>query len=111
MKNKLAIYEKALELYIAEKDSFGVGLCHLLTEAILLLEHGLTYKEAFEHYYEIACPIWDYVKDCLEDPNNIEMLEISKYRPETYKMYWFSTNDKVMRTTILELAIKSIKDE
>ena len=40
--NKLAIYEKALELYKAIENKSFIGFCYLLTDTILIVEHNTT---------------------------------------------------------------------
>lgn len=109
MKNKLAVYEKALELYIADPDPIFIGLCYLLSSAILILEEKFIYGEGFIMASEEE--VWDYVHECLFMEDNTDMLEISKHRPENPEMYWFPTETKDKRISILEEAIKTVKDE
>lgn len=108
--NKLAVYEKALELYIAEEDPLFIGLCYLLTKAILILEHAPVSTDEPIYCHKNYNEVYDDVQTSLRQVNN-EMLEISKYKPNYTFLYWFPTETKDKRISILEEAIKTVKDE
>jgi hypothetical protein len=107
--NKLAVYEKALELYKAVEDPLFIGFCYILTKAILILEYDYdtdTPMYDTENYDEV----YDHVQSSLRKENN-EMLELAQYKPDESSLFWFPTETKENRIEILEEVINFLKNE
>lgn len=109
--DKIKIYTKAIELLENQDSEEWCGLCHAITEAILILEHSLTYEEAQnEHYYDIFNPTWEPVIAGLNGHNGYHM-EIHAYKPEEKfeHGYWFNPLDRISRIKILNKVIAELE--
>ena len=109
--NKIKIYQKAIELLQNAPSDYWLGLCNVITETILLEEHGMNCLEAQDKDPDTFYHVYELVSDCVKGFNN-SFIEIARHKPEIIygSDYWFDPNDRTSRIEILNKAIVELQE-
>ena len=109
--NKIKIYQKAIELLENAQSDLDLGLCNVITEAILLEEYGMSCVEAPDIDLDTFYHVYDFVSDCVKGVNN-SFIEIARHKPVIIyeRAYWFDPSDRTSRIEILNKAIVELQE-
>lgn len=109
--NKIKIYQKAIELLENAPSDCWLGLCNVLTEAILLEEYRMSYLEAQDKDPDTFYHVYEFVSDCVKGFNK-SFIEITRQKPEIIygSGYWFNPFNRTSRIEILNKAIVELQE-
>ena len=104
--NKIKIYQKAIELLENAPNDDWLGLCNVITEAILLEEYGMKQEDP-----DTFNDVYEFVSDCVKGFNN-SFIEIARHKPVIIyeRAYWFDPSDRTSRIEILNKAIVELQE-
>lgn len=109
--NKIKIYQKAIELLQNAPSNLDLGLCNVITKAILLEEYGMSCVEAPDIDLDTFYHVYDFVSNSIKGFNN-SLIEIARHKPEIIyvRTYWFNPIDRTSRIEILNKAIIELQE-